>query len=348
MVSAVTVEGHLIACAIKRDTLASCNRNGDARLDGQISRNGEVVTAWVDSDWAVSSIPSGVLGDVGGDVSTLAFERHGSVVHSTIIVGVLVAVVCTVVRPVWSNCSCSSKAARGVRQLWHVTIPCGHASNQCSGSRTHKVHVSVSSEVDTVIAVCVVVVSTKVGKVESIRHWDVVSTLVSPCVPVVAGCTVVARWCTRRGTHDVRCISVHQSRESTVKRLVAATGRRGRDSVVCWVRVCTGDVLCAGSVSDGLTHCTGLIHESNSCSIVRIGTSVVVLELDFIGHVVEDGLVRTDVSCSVAHVSPFDDEHLVRVTNTEGFCRGRLRVNSRSDGRNVLSLHVVFHSVSAF
>ena len=348
MVSAVSVEGHLVACAIKRDTLTSGNRNGDARLDGQISRNGEVVTAWVDSNWAVCCIPGGILGDVGGDVSTLAFERHGSVVHSTIIVAVLVAVVCTVVRPVWSNCSCSGKAARGVRQCRHVAIPCGHAANQCSGSRTHKVHVTVSSEVDTVIAVCVVVVSTKVGKVESIRHWDVVSTLVSPCVPVVAGCTVVARWCTRRGTHDVRCICVHQSRESTVKRLVAATGRRGRDSVVCWVRVCTGDVLCAGSVSDGLTHCAGLIHESDSCSVVRNGTSIVVLELDFVRHVVEDCLVSTDVSCSVTHVSPFDDEHLVRVTNTEGFCRCRLRVNSRSNSRNVLSLHVVFHSVSTF
>ena len=81
------------------------------------------------------------------------------------------------------------------------------------------------------------------------------------------------------------------------------------------MRVRSSDVLSAGSVSDGLTHCSGLIHKSDRCCIVRVGTSVVVLELDFIGHVIEDSLVGSGVSRRVAHVSPFDDEHLVRVSN---------------------------------
>ncbi len=206
----------------------------------------------------------------------------------------------------------------------------------------------MSSEVDTVIAVCVVVISTEVGKVESIRHGNVISTLVGPCVPVVTGCTVVTRRRSSRGSHDVGSVCVHQSRESTVERLVAATGRRGGDSVVRRVRVRSGDVLGAGSVADGLTHCSGLVHKSNSCSIVRDGTSVVVLELDFIGHVVEDGLVRTDVSCSVAHVSPFDDEHLVWIADSERLGACGLDVDSSRNSRDVLCLHVVLDGVAAF
>ena len=84
MVGAVSVERHFIAGSVKRDTLAISNLNSYARLDGQISRNGEIIAAWVDSDWAVGCVPCGVLSNVRGDICTLAFERHGSVVDTAI------------------------------------------------------------------------------------------------------------------------------------------------------------------------------------------------------------------------------------------------------------------------
>ena len=45
--------------------------------------------------------------------------------------------------------------------------PRGLAANECSGPRVYKVHVTMSANVDSIVAVGVIVISTEVTEIES-------------------------------------------------------------------------------------------------------------------------------------------------------------------------------------
>ena len=62
-----------------------------------------------------------------------------------------------------------------------------------------------------------------------------------------------------------------------------------------------------------------MVHVADRPGVVR-GTAVaVVLVLDLVGHVVEQGLDGTELAVGVVgHVSPLDHEHLVGVASAEG------------------------------
>ena len=71
--------------------------------------------------------------------------------------------------------------------------------------------------------------------------------------------------------------------------------------------VCAVEVGSTCAVTNGLSLRAGLIHKSDCCSIVRVLTSIIVVEFNFIRNVVEDCLICTsEVVVGVLHVSPFN------------------------------------------
>jgi len=92
-----------------------------------------------------------------------------------------------------------------------------------------------------------------------------------------------------------------------------------------------------------------LVHVADRPGVVGGTTVAVVLELNLVGHVVEQSLNRTELTVGVVgSVSPFNDEDLVRVASLKGVGLGRVGVDTLRDGRNVLSLEVVLNRVVDF
>ena len=120
---------------------------------------------------------------------------------------------------------------------------------------------------------------------------------------------------------------------------MAVAGRRGVHAVVRGEGV--GSVEPPGALLQGFTLGAGLVLVPRS-GVVNVDLAAgVVLELEFVGDVVEDDLVGAEVRVGVAHVVPFNDEHLVGVANFEG-CRRRLDVVGAGHiGRNVFGGDVV-------
>ena len=85
-------------------------------------------------------------------------------------------------------------------------------------------------------------------------------------------------------------------------------------------------------VSDARSLLSRLVHVADRPGVVR-GTAVaVVLVLNLVGHVVEQCLNGTELSVGVVrHVSPFNNEHLVRVASLKGVSRGGVGVDALGD-----------------
>ena len=85
-------------------------------------------------------------------------------------------------------------------------------------------------------------------------------------------------------------------------------------------------------VSDARTLLTGLVHVADRPGVVG-GTAVaVILVLNLVGHVVEQGLNGTELSVGVvSHVAPFDNEHLVGVASLKGVGRRGVGVDALRD-----------------
>ena len=188
--------------------------------------------------------------------------------------------------------------------------------------------VSVSLDVNAVIAVCVVVISSEVGEVESIWHCNVISTLRAIGSEVVTRCTVVSRRRSSAGTHDIGFNTVNHWIQASVEGFPSTVSTVRSNTVVVGVRVCSVEVRSTRAVTNCLSMRSCLVHESDSCCVVRVLTSIVVVVFNLIRDVVEDGLeCTTEVVVGVLHVSPFNNEHLVWVSNTECFSAGCQTVN---------------------
>ena len=90
----------------------------------------------------------------------------------------------------------------------------------------------------------------------------------------------------------------------------------GRYSVVGCEGVAAVDVT-RSRVAHGSTVSLCVVHVSDGHVICSQVTLCIVLELDLIGDVVEYGLVITEIILVVSHVTPFNNEHLGRVSNFE-------------------------------
>ena len=129
----------------------------------------------------------------------------------------MIAVVRTVVGPVRSNQSCTSITARRVWQRWHVSIPSSHTAHVRCCTVTYKVHVTVSTKVNSVKGIGIVVISAEVSKVETFWHCDVICTLRTPRVPVIRRSTVISCWSSIGITHNIGRICIDQTSHSTVE-----------------------------------------------------------------------------------------------------------------------------------
>ena len=103
------------------------------------------------------------------------------------------------------------------------------------------------------------------------------------------------------------------------------------------------------AVSNACTSVSSLVHVTDGPRVVGRTAVGVVLELNFVGHVVEQGLNGTELSVGVVReISPFHHEDLGWVAALEGV-RGRgVHVDSRGHGRGVASRKVVLHGVVHF
>ena len=127
--------------------------------------------------------------DVSGNVRTLSFVWHDTVVHRTVLVGVHETVVVVVTRPERSDGTGTSKAASLV---WEGRLVIGpQVALNVGVTVVDEVHRTTASELDTVVAVVTVVGGTEVLELESSRDVDVGVTLVLVRVPVVGRDTVV-------------------------------------------------------------------------------------------------------------------------------------------------------------
>ena len=111
--------------------------------------------------------------------------------------------------------------------------------------------------------------------------------------------------------------------------------RAGRDTEVGrgWHVTGVGVEARRGGVRNAGTLLAGLIHVADRPGVVS-GTAVaVVLVLNLVGHVVEQGLNGTELTVGVVrHVSPLNHEHLVRVASLKGVGRRGVGVDTGGDG----------------
>ena len=339
---------HLGTSAVKRDTLASGHIDLHTGLDGQVRRDHEVVVGRVDADWAVGQVPHWVGGDVSRNIRTLAFVWHDTVVDGTVLVGVHVAVVLVVSGPERSDGTWASQAASRVGESGLVVGP--EAALNVRVAVADEVHRALSAELDTVVGVVAVVGRTEVLELKAC--WDVnvrvAASLVG--VPVVGRDTVVEVRATVGGAGQRR-VSVGDFHQTLVEGLPCVGGRAGRDTEVGRGRHVTGVGVETrrGGVRNAGTLLAGLIHVADRPGVVG-GTAVaVVLVLNLVGHVVEQGLNGTELTVGVVrHVSPLNNEHLVRVATLEGVGRRGVAVDAGGNGRNVSAGEVVLHRVVHF
>ena len=341
-VGRVAVDLHLVAGAVKGNSLAVGHLNHDAGLNGEVSGDGQVVVARVDADWAVVDVPRGVRGDVGVNVRTLAVVWHGAVADAAVNRRVVVAVVGGVVAPPWRNRAGARRRVARVGHGWEVAAPRGDTALEARGSVVDEVHVALTAQADAVVRVGALVEGAEVLEVEVIGHVDVRVAAGLVGVPVPAVGAVVAVRGTAAAAADRRVVVLDLG-QAWREALVAVARRGGVHAVVGGERV--GSVEPSVALLQGLTLRTGLVLVPRHGVIDVDLTAGVVLELELVGHVVEDNLVGAEVRVGVPHVVPFDDEHLVRVTDFERGSRGLNGVRRGHVGGDVLSRDVVLDVV---
>ena len=92
-------------------------------------------------------------------------------------------------------------------------------------------------------------------------------------------------------------------------------------------------------VSDARSLLSSLVHVSNRPRVVGGSTSAVVLVLNLVGHVVEQGLDGTKLTVGVVgHVVPLNHEHLGRVATLKGVGRRGVGVDSLRNRGRILNL----------
>ena len=64
VVGAVTVDCHLVTSAVKGNSLTCADLNNRTWFDGEVSRDRQIVTSRVDSNWTVFNIPRCVGCDI--------------------------------------------------------------------------------------------------------------------------------------------------------------------------------------------------------------------------------------------------------------------------------------------
>jgi len=343
----VAVGNELRTRTIERDTLASGDLNLDTGLDGQVRRHDQVVVGGVDANRAVGEVPVGVRRDVGRNVRTLAFVRHDAVVGGTVRVTGDETVVVVVVRPERSDQTWASVTAAAVGQL--RVVPGPETALVVGVAVVNEVHVALTTDLDTVVAVITVVGRTEVLELKASGDVHVGVALVAVRREVVPA--VVHVWRTTGGTGQRR-LSVGHFRQTDVEGLVAVRVAVGLDAVVRrgWLVTRVGVEVRSGRVLDARTDRTGLVHVANRPRAVH-GTAVgVVLVLNLVGHVVEQRLNGTlwAVGVVIRAVSPFHHEDLVGVASCEVERRRGVAVGTGALGGHVLGREVVLNGVVDF
>ena len=318
-VGRVAVDLHLVARAVKGNSLTVGHLNHDAGLNGEVSGDGQVVVARVDADWAVVDVPRGVRGDVGVNVRTLAVVWHGAVANAAVNRRVVVAVVGGVVAPPWRNRAGARRRVARVRHAREVAAPRRDAALKARRSVVDEVHVTLTTQANAVVGVGALVEGAEVLELEVIRHVDVRVAAGLVGVPVPAVRAVVAVRGTAAAAADRRVVVLDLG-QAWREGLVAVARRGGVHAVVGGERV--GAVEPAVPLLQGLTLGAGLVLVSRDGVVDVDLTAGVVLELKLVGHVVEDNLVGAQVGVGVPHVVPLNDEHLVRVADFERGSRG--------------------------
>ena len=343
----VAVGDELRTGPVERDTLASCDLNLDTGLDGQVRGHDQVVVGGVDADRAVGEVPVGVSRDVSRNVRTLAFVRHDAVVRGTVRVARHEAVVVVVVRPERSDQTWASVAAAAVGQLGVVPGP--ETALVVGVAVVDEVHVTLTTDLDTVVAVVTVVGGTEVLELKASGDVHVGVALVAVGREVVPAVVHVRR---TTGSAGQGRLSVGHFRQTEVKGLVAVRVAVGLDTVVRrgWLVTGIGVEVRSGRVLDARTDGTGLVHVTDRPRAVHSTAVGVVLVLNLVGHVVEqrlDGTLGT-VGVVVRAVAPFHHEDLVGVTTGEVERRRGVAVGTGALGGHVLGREVVLHGVVDF
>ena len=207
-----------------------------------------------------------------------------------------------------------------------AAAPRGDAALEAGGAVVDEVHVSLTTKADAVVRVRSLVEGTEVLEVEVIGHVDVGVAAVLVGVPVPAVSAVVAVRGTAAAATEGR-VEVLDFRQTRCETLVAVGSRRGVHAVVAGEGV--GSVEPTGSLLQVLTLRAGRVLVSRGRVVDVDLASGVVLELKLVRHVVEDHLVGAQVCAGVTHVVPFNDEHLVGVTDLERGRRGLHGVGGR-------------------
>ena len=87
-----------------------------------------------------------------------------------------------------------------------------------------------------------------------------------------------------------------------------------------------------GTVRNARTLVSGLVHVADRPGVVGGTTVGVVLELNLVGHVIEQGLNGTELSVGVVRqISPLHNEDLVGVAALKGVGRRRVHVDTGTD-----------------
>ena len=82
-------------------------------------------------------------------------------------------------------------------------------------------------------------------------------------------------------------------------------------------------------VSNASSLLSSLVHVSNRPGVVRGSTTAVVLVLNLVGHVIEQGLNGTKLTVGVVgHVVPLNHKHLAWVATVKGVGRRSVGVDS--------------------
>ena len=215
-----------------------------------------------------------------------------------------------------------------------------------------EVHRALTAELDTVVGVVAVIGRAEV--VELKAGWDVnvgvAASLVG--VPVVGRDAVVevgsSVGCTGHGG-----VGVGDLNQSLVEGFPCVRSRTCGNSEVRGGGDVPGSAVETGRrrVSDAGTLLARLVHVSNGPRVVGGAASAVVLVFDLVGDIVEQSLNGTELSVGVVgHVSPLNNEHLVRIAPLErvAFTERGVGVNAAGDGGNVLRGEVVLHRVVDF